>query len=251
MGTHHSEGTMEQNNMHTIRTAGWLMIAGAVGVFIPYTILTITFGYPDILREPAGTVLLNFHKGGSQLIFTWLAFALMGLPLLIAYSLIGRLLEMRLPFVRWATTIGIISGLAQIIGLLRWVFVVPVLASDFISTASIARKEAIEVALNLIHQFAGVLLGEHIGQLFTNIWTTSMAIALFRVGLISNWLKQLGIISALIDLLGQSELLNTVISEFPVVPMAGFVGSTLWLVWLLLLGITLVRIPITNKLTTY
>ncbi len=52
--------------MKTDKIIGLLLITGAVGVFIPYTILTITFEYPDILRQDAGAVLTKFHDGGSS-----------------------------------------------------------------------------------------------------------------------------------------------------------------------------------------
>src|SRR5215218_7218032 len=97
---------------------GWLLIAGAIGVLIPYTILTMTFEYPDILRQDTGMILTKFHNGGSSLILTWWAFAIPGLPLLIAYILIGQKLENKLSFIKWVTTFGVISGIAQIIALL-------------------------------------------------------------------------------------------------------------------------------------
>src|SRR5688572_19959517 len=96
------------------KTIGWLLILGAIGVFIPYIILTITFEYPEILRQDAGTVLTKFHAGGSTLIFTWWAFAILGLPLLVAYILLGQKFENRIGFIRWVTTIGVISGIVQI-----------------------------------------------------------------------------------------------------------------------------------------
>lgn len=79
--------------MKTGKLIGLLLITGSVGVFIPYTILTVTFDYPGVLREETGQVLTRFHAGGSGLIFTWLAFALSGTPLLIAFSLLGQQLE--------------------------------------------------------------------------------------------------------------------------------------------------------------
>ncbi len=39
---------------------GILLILGAVGVLIPYTILTIIFDYPDILRQAQALFLQNF-----------------------------------------------------------------------------------------------------------------------------------------------------------------------------------------------
>ncbi|MEJ7828489.1 MAG: DUF4386 domain-containing protein [Segetibacter sp.] len=219
------------------KNIGYLLILGAIGVFIPYTILTITFNYPDILRQDSATILNEFHKGGTSLIFTWLAFALLGIPLLIAYSLIGQKLEPKMPNSRWVTTIGIISGVVQIIGLLRWVFVVPVLATEFVSTTNPATQEAIKISFKVVHQFGGVLLGEHLGQLFTVIWTVFISAALLKERLISKWLAWLGFIASAIYFLAQAELLATVIPTFPVIDIAGFLGSTAWLLWLILVGV--------------
>ncbi len=220
---------------------GYLLILGAVGVFVPYIILTITFNYPDILRQESGIILTRFHQGGAAHIFTWLAFALLGLPLLIAYSLIGQKLESKMPQMKWVTTIGIISGVVQIIGLLRWVFVVPVLATEFVNTASSARQEAIEISFKLIHQFGGVLLGEHLGQLFTIIWTVFISFVLLKVNIIPKWLAWWGFIASAIYFLAQAELFATVIPSFPVIDMAGFIGSTLWLLWLILIGVKFIK----------
>ena len=131
--------------MRTERTIGLLLILGAIGVFIPYTILTIIFDYPDILRQDAGIILSKFHEGGSSLILTWFLFALLGLPFIPAYTLIGQKLENKLTFIKWTTTIGIISVIVQMIGLLRWTFVVPVLANNFVTSVSEAAKEANKV----------------------------------------------------------------------------------------------------------
>jgi hypothetical protein len=223
------------------KTIGFLLILGAVGVFVPYTILTITFNYPNILREESGAILTQFHQGGGPLIFTWLAFALLGLPLLIAYSLIGQKLEVRMPHARWVTTLGIISGVVQIIGLLRWVFVVPVLATAFANTKNPSTQEAILISFKVIHQFGGVLLGEHLGQLFTVIWTVFIASALLKEFIMPRWIAWWGFAASLIYFLAQAELLATVIPTFPVIGFAGFLGSTLWLLWLVVVGIIFIK----------
>jgi len=227
--------------MKTEKVIGYLLILGALGVFVPYTILTITFDYPTILRQESGSILSQFHQGGSSLIYTWLAFALLGLPLLVAYSLIGQYLEGKLPPMKWVTSIGIISGVVQIIGLLRWVFVVPVLATGYVQAISVSKKEAITVLFQVIHQFAGVLLGEHLGQLLTIIWTIFIALALKRVTIIPNWLALAGLIVSFVYFLAQGDLLATVIPTFPVIDMAGFIGSTGWLVWIILVGIKFIK----------
>jgi Domain of unknown function (DUF4386) len=225
----------------TNKTIGGLLIAGAIALFIPYTILTIIFEYPLILRQDTAIILTKFHDGGSTLIATWFAFAITGLPLLPAYILLGQKLEHKSGLVRVATTIGVIGLIVQMVGLLRWTFVVPVLSDTFIHAMDDATKAAAIVAFKTIHQFAGVILGEHLGQLFTITWTVLITISFSKLNLFPRWVHLLAYISSFIYLLAQAELFATVIPGFPVWGMAGFIGSTLWLVWLLVIGVLFVR----------
>ncbi len=226
--------------MKSQKSIGILLILGAMGVFIPYTILTIIFEYPDILRQDSGAILTKFHEGGTQLILTWWAFAILGMPLIIAYIQVGDLLSSKLSFLKWVTTIGIIGLVVQMLGLLRWVFVVPVLANTFVSGNGMT-KEACKVAFQVVHQYGGVVLGEHIGQIFTIIWTIGISYAIFKLRVLPNWTAWLGYMSSMIYLLAQTELFETVIPNFPVIEWAGFVGSTLWLLWLISVGAYLTK----------
>lgn len=223
---------------------GSFIITGAVGVFIPYTILTIIFEYPVILRQDTATILTKFHEGGNRLIFTWLTFALAGIPLLPAYIMMGKKLESRSIAANVATTIGVIGLIVQMIGLLRWTFVVPVLSNTFVQATEEAAKAAAIVSFKTIHQFAGVILGEHLGQLFTIAWTILMSFIFAKNRLMPSWVNWLGYISAIIYFLAQAELLATIIPGFPVWGLAGFIGSTLWLIWLVIIGIQFLRIKI-------
>ncbi len=227
---------MENSFFKTEKTIGWLLIAGAVGVLIPYTMLTMIFEYPVILRQDTATILSKFHEGGSKLIGTWFAFALIGLPLIPAYIRIGQKLENRSSLVRTATNIGVIGLIVQMIGLLRWTFVVPVLANTYVNATDEATKTATIIAFKTIHQFGGVILGEHLGQLFTITWTVLISISFLKLKIFPKWVNILGFVSAAIYLMAQAELFATVIPGFPVWKMAGFIGSTLWLVWLIIIG---------------
>jgi Domain of unknown function (DUF4386) len=219
------------------KTIGILLITGAITLLIPYTTLTIIFEYPDILRQETGTILTKFHEGGNSLIYTWFAFAITGIPLIPAYILIGQKFETKAPLVGAATTIGVVGLIVQLIGLLRWTFVVPVLADTFVHTTNEATKAAVIVSFKTIHQFGGVLLGEHLGQLFTITWTVMMTISFAKLKMMPKWVNGLGFASAFIYLLAQAELFATVMKDFPAWNMAGFIGSTLWLIWLTITGI--------------
>lgn len=216
---------------------GALMIFGAIALLIPYNILIVTFDYPDILRNETSVILTRFYNGGSSLIWTWFAFAVTGLPLLPAYIMLGQNLEKENRLVKMATNIGVIGLIVQMIGLLRWTFVVPVLADAYVNATDEPTRAAVVMAFKTIHQFAGVILGEHLGQLFTITWTIMMSLALKKMKLIPAWLAWFGITSSGIYLLAQAELFATAMKDFPVCEPAGFIGSTLWLVWIVLIGV--------------
>ena len=56
------------NTMKHQRLAGILLIVGAVLIYIPYTMLSMSFDYPDILREPTGAILTRYQEGGRWLL---------------------------------------------------------------------------------------------------------------------------------------------------------------------------------------
>ncbi|MFN8349310.1 MAG: DUF4386 domain-containing protein [Spirosomataceae bacterium] len=232
---------MKNTTVSTEKIIGILLIIGALALFVPYTLLTITFDYPNILREDTGVILTRFHAGGSSLIWTWFAFALVGLPLLGAYVLLGQQLEKKVWFVRLATIVGAIGLVVQMIGLLRWTFVVPVLANNFVNGNEMM-KAASKVAFQVVHQYGGVVLGEHLGQLFTIFWTILMSIAFQKLKLFPKWLLGMGYVASGIYLSAQAELFATVMPDVPVWDLAGFLGSTLWLIWLVIIGLKFLKV---------
>jgi hypothetical protein len=232
---------MNTQQRTTNKLIGVLLITGAVALFIPYMMLIDTFSYPDILRQDTAIILSAFHEGGSKLIWTWFAFALTGLPLLPAYILMGESLKEKSSLVKVATVFGVMGLIVQMIGLLRWTFVVPVLADTYVNTTDEVTRAAAIVAFKTIHQFAGVLLGEHVGQLFTIIWTVMISIALQQSKAIPRWVSYFAYAASGIYILAQAELFATVMPSFPMWEAAGFLGSSLWLLWMIILGVCYLR----------
>ncbi len=239
---------MKINYFNIEKVIGILLIIGALGVLIPFIILSVTFEYPDILRQDTTVILTKFHEGGSQLIWTWLAFALAGLPLVPAMILLGKILENESPWANVATAFGIVALVTQMLGLLRWVFVVPLLAEQLVNTPNAVTKIAVITAFQVVHQWGGVLLGEQVGQLFTILWTVLLTTVLYRAKLVNKGLAGLGYLGSAIYFMAQAELLAMVIPDFPYWGGAAPLGSTLWLAWLMILGGRLWRI---NALATH
>ncbi|HEY1056435.1 MAG TPA: DUF4386 domain-containing protein, partial [Emticicia sp.] len=104
-----------------------------------------------------------------------------------------------------------------------------------------AIKKTSKIVFQVIHQYGGVILGEHLGQLFTIIWTVMMTTAFAKLKLFPQWIIWLGYISSGIYLMAQAEIFATVMPDFPVWSLAGFIGSTLWLIWLITVGFLMQR----------
>ncbi len=220
---------------------GLLFIIGAVLINIPYTLLIMNFDYPDILRAPTAEILTKFQAGGSPLIYTWLAFAWIGIPILFGMIMLNQVLgKEKSPFLETATTIGVVGGFVQIVGLLRWVFVIPVIARLYTDpTTDTATKESLSALFMVVHHYGGVVLGEHMGQFLTVIWVSMISAIIYRSPLFAKWVAWLGWITSAIFILAQTELFATVIPSFPVISWAGLVGSLLWLLWMIVVGVYL------------
>jgi hypothetical protein len=230
------------------RITGTFLILGAIFVNIPYTLLIMTFDYPDILRAPTGDILTRFAAGGSGLIWTWLAFAWVGVPILLGILLLPQALANDTSSShgqlvgKLALFFGATSLVAQMVALLRWPFVVPVLARLYTAPdATAATREAVAVVFQAVHQYGGVALGEHIGQTFTIMWMILLSLSLLRQGKLPRWLPWAGFAAAGVYALAQGELLATAIPGFPYWGEAGLVGSLMWLGWLIALGVVLLQ----------
>jgi hypothetical protein len=221
------------------RVTGSLFVVGAVAFAIAATVLSSTFNWPDILREPASVVLPEFVAGGTSLVWTWFAtawtYAILAVPVLLLPAALGRRDD---PALRVATYVGATSVVLALVGFLRWVFVVPALARSYV-TGDATTQAAADAAWTAQHQFGGALLGEHLGQLLAIGWSVTVSIIILRTRVLPRGLGIAGLAVSVLYLLNQGDVLATAIPSFPVWDLAGLLGSTTWGLWTAALGVTL------------
>lgn len=231
------------------RTTGGLFVLGAIAFAAAATVLSSTFDWPDILREPAGVVLPAFVAGGSSLIWTWFAtawtYAILAVPILLLPSVLGRRDD---PVMRAATYAGATSVVLSLIGFLRWVFVVPPLADSYV-TGDDTTKAAVDAAWTAQHQFGGALLGEHLGQLLAIGWSVTLCAIILRTHVLPRWLGITGIVVSALYLFNQGDILATAVPGFPVWDLAGLIGSTGWGLWVAAIGVTILLRPARTAIT--
>jgi hypothetical protein len=221
------------------RVTGSSFLVGSIAFAIAATVLSSTFDWPDVLREPASVVLPAFAAGGTSLVWTWFAtawtYAILVVPILLLPAALGRRDDAAL---RVATYIGATSVVLSLIGFLRWVFVVPALAQSYI-TGNATTQAAADAAWTAQHQFGGALLGEHLGQLMAIGWSATVSIIILRARVLPRWLGIAGLAVSALYLLNQGDILATALAGFPVWDLAGLLGSTTWGLWVAALGVTL------------
>src|SRR5688500_14213484 len=140
--------------------AGAFLIVAPLWFNATFALLGKRFEYPDILRRPAEEILARFRAGGSSLILLWWMFMLSGLLLIPAVVLLGQALGFT-GVVPLAVSIGVLAGLVQMLGLMRWVYLVPSLARSQADPAlEGGQREANFAVFRAMHQYLGVGVGE-------------------------------------------------------------------------------------------
>jgi hypothetical protein len=221
--------------------AGILLIVAPLWFNASFVLLGNRFDYPDILRRPAGEILDRFRAGGSSLIILWWAFMLSGLLLIAGAVLLGQVLGFG-GIVPVATTFGILAGLVQMLGLLRWVYLVPALARAYADPALNADQREVQAAIfRALHQYLGVGVGEHLGYLFTGLWSVLIGVGVIQGTALPTWLGWPGIVIGVGLGVGSAEFLgpneergwNLAGAAIPILYIA-------WSIWLLAMGIALI-----------
>jgi hypothetical protein len=225
----------------TETVAAILLIVAPLWFNTAFALLSKRFDYPDILRRPAGEILERFRAGGSSLILLWWAFMLSGLLLIAAVVLLGQVVGSS-DIVPVATAIGVLAGLVQMLGLLRWVYAVPPLARAYTDPSASAEQRVVSASIfRVLHQYLGVGVGEHLGYLFTGLWTLLIGIGTTQASAIPEWLGWPGIAIGAGLMIGSAEFLGPneergwklADAAIPLLYIA-------WSLWLLALGIALI-----------
>jgi len=212
----------------TLALASILAIAG-------FTVLGSVFQYPQILEEPTSEILALFrdHQGA---VVTWffvlvVSAALMAPAGVFLWHTVGGTLG------RWIAGVGIAAAAVQVIGLQRWVTLVPGISRDALDPA---RRADAEARFELLHTILGKIIGETFGYALTATFTVLVVMALSRT-IMPRWLAVVGYLAAGLVATG------VVIPIVEVASLSNFAGYVVWCVWLLGVAALLQRGSPTNR----
>jgi hypothetical protein len=223
--------------MNMTQFTGLLLILLPIAFNVIFFLLQRTFEYPDILRRPTDYILNRFKAGGNRLILTWYCFALTGLLFVPTAVLVHQVFAKDdIPYLAVATTIGVLAGLVQFLGLIRWTFLVPYLATTYFEPdSSQATRDGIAIVFQAFHRYAGMAIGEHLGYLCTSIWTAFIALAITQSPQFNPWLGWAGLIPAIGIFIGLFEE-----GGFKAAGLINAISYILWSIWLIAVGVALI-----------
>jgi len=149
--------------------------------------------------------------------------------------LLWQILASESALMRVTAGLGMLAGFAKLLGIGRWLLMMPTLAEQYSATSDPNLRATIEVIYTSFNNYAGGV-GEQIGvALFGGLWTAGVALTILRQTTLPRWLGYSGLIAAASVLVSLIELYG--ISAGPMLTVSG----SLWQFWLITLGGMLLR----------
>jgi len=225
-----------KKTMKLTTLTGLLFIIVPLAFNITFFMLQKAFEYPDILRKPTDHILRRFKDGGASLRRLWYAFTFSAVLFTPVPVVVLQVFGTEAPwYLHVGTAIGVLAGAVQVLGLIRWPFLVPTLADLYTDPkSSQAMRDSVAVTFQSFHRYVGVAIGEHLGYIFTATWTLLLCVALIQTGIFNPLWGWLGIIPALGVLTGIFEE-----TGFQAAGLINAVSYILWSAWLIAFGISL------------
>lgn len=230
--------TNENVSVFEYRGTAILIIAHILALFVGFTVLAIVFQFPDVLRLPAAERLALYRDGQSIIQPTYWVLAMTGLTQIgISVFLFQSFRNRMRTALVFSLVFGVLCGILQTAGFIRWAILIPYLAEQM-QTADTSAAATIALIEGAFNRYAGMALGEHLGNIFLGLWTLCIGIAMRNDRLfdrkLSYWGIALGIVAMSLSLeqLGIAPTLLSFILDF---------GFPAWAVWLLVVAVSLLR----------
>ena len=203
-----------------LATASVLAIAG-------FTSLGSIFDYPAVLKHPAAEILTSFREYQSG-VTTWFLILTVSAALLApAGILLGRLTGGSAG--RGIAIVGVAAAVVQVVGLSRWVLLIPGVSADAVDPASAVA--AVDRFTGL-HFWLGTIVGETVGYALTATFT----VLVVRAVAAPTWARVLGYASAGLIATGVIIPLGVGVAS-----LTNFAGYVLWCLWLIVMAVVLWR----------
>lgn len=164
------------------RLAAGLLAAQFVGMWGAFFILAWAINWPASLDEPAGVILPLIADQSGPVLAGYLAYFIHALLLIPLAVVLHHTLRLSPVVGGVAVAFGVLAGFAKMLGIIRWLVLMPGLAGAWTDPATTeATRSALAVVFDAFNAYAGGV-GELMGVgLFAGVWTGLLSLALLRL----------------------------------------------------------------------
>jgi len=181
------------------RLLGLFLLIEGLLIFVPMIILGQAINWPDILEEPASVVLPTIYENQSETTFgyfSYLIYSILFFPVIAMLSFYASKEKALSPLLWMASAFAALSALARSIGIIRWLSVMPNLATQY-NTADEMTKSNIDVVFDAINAYGGSI-GEDLGvSLFASLSIILLSIHILKSHTLPKWTGWFGVVAAL------------------------------------------------------
>ena len=228
--------------------AAVLLIIQFLLMFVPVIVLGGAINWPASLDQPASVNLpLILEQAGAVKFgyFVYMVYSILIIPvaLVIARLVAGR--HHGNTLLQIATGFAIGSAVLRVLGIIRWLIAMPLLAQVYIDpTTSEATRESVSVMYDMLNAYAGSI-GEVLGVgFFAALWVGLTSFVIVREGGLPRWLGVFGLLTAVALMAGLGEIIN-----LDVGPML-FINVTMLQFWWLFMALVVLFRPALVKALT-
>jgi len=149
---------------------------------VAYLGLVTVFGFPDVLRLPPLEILAAFRAEQTAVIIFYYLFAIAHLVFVAGVLALHRVLRVSDgPWLSIATAGGVLYGIAQTVGFLRWPILVPMFAERAADPELTAgQADTLLLVLDAFHRYAGMAIGENLSFWGLAAWLIGSGVTLMR-----------------------------------------------------------------------
>ena len=152
----------------TQRITGIIMILYFLLTLISFFVLQAVFEFPDILRASGDHRFELFQKNQTFIVPAYYLWTITGLLQIFMAVQLYSLSTIKNNLGNAAIVAGILSGVFQVTGYIRWIVLVPLLSSGY-KSGEIPHNMVFFLE-KIMNSYLGMTLGEHLGNLFLGIW---------------------------------------------------------------------------------
>jgi len=147
-----------------------------------YLGLVTVFGFPDVLRLPPLEILAAFRAEQTAVIIFYYLFAIAHLIFVAGVLALHRVLRVTDgPCLTIATAGGVLYGIAQAVGFLRWPILVPLFAEKAADPElTVGQADTLLLVLEAFHRYAGMAIGENLSFWGLAAWLIGCGVILMR-----------------------------------------------------------------------